>query len=195
MKSPAEDSGPMGCRLETAGPGPSARRKLDVTHLILRLACLATSVTAVSVMATAEESGTITVAGFNLPIYSKWSFSDSFEYLVGVSAAAAAHSLLQLLVAISRPLRGSSAVPSRNRAWLIFAGDQALAYAMIAAGSASSGVTKLNHAGVRHSAMPNFCKPLRSFCDRVAISIAFTFLSSLFLAASALVDVIWLSKY
>ena len=44
-----------------------------------RLACLLTSVTALSLMVTAEESSTISIFGFSLPLYSKWSFSDSFE--------------------------------------------------------------------------------------------------------------------
>jgi len=46
------------------------------------------------------------------------------RYLVGVSAAVAAHSLLQLLIGMSRFLKNSSVIPSRNHAWLIFAGDQ-----------------------------------------------------------------------
>lgn len=46
------------------------------------------------------------------------------RYLVGVSAAVAAHSFLQLLIGSSRFLRMSSLIPSRNHAWLIFAGDQ-----------------------------------------------------------------------
>lgn len=46
------------------------------------------------------------------------------RYLVGVSAAVSAHSLLQLLIGISRLLRKSPVIPSRNHAWLIFAGDQ-----------------------------------------------------------------------
>jgi len=46
------------------------------------------------------------------------------RYLVGVCAAVAAHSLLQLLIGISRFLKTSSVIPSTNHAWLIFAGDQ-----------------------------------------------------------------------
>lgn len=71
---------------------------------------------------------------------------------------------------------------------------QVFAYAMISAGSAASGVTNLNHTGIRHTALPNFCKYLHSFCDHVAISIAFTFFSCILLAMSAVQDVIWLSK-
>uniref|UniRef100_A0A7N2LLT7 CASP-like protein n=1 Tax=Quercus lobata TaxID=97700 RepID=A0A7N2LLT7_QUELO len=116
------------------------------------------------------------------------------RFLVGVSAAVAAHSLLQLLISASRLLRNSPVIPSRNHAWLIFAGDQVFAYAMISAGSAASGVTNLNRTGIRHTALPNFCKYLHSFCDHVAISIAFTFFSCILLAMSAVQDVIWLSK-
>lgn len=38
--------------------------------------------------------------------------------------AVAAHSLLQLLISITRLLKKSPVIPSRNYAWLIFAGDQ-----------------------------------------------------------------------
>ncbi|XP_024022526.1 CASP-like protein 3A1 [Morus notabilis] len=170
-------------------------RKADVAQVALRLLCMATSVTALVFMVTAREASTVSIYGFPLAVYSKWSFSDSFEYLVGVSAAVAAHSLLQFLISTSRLLRRSSnIVPSRNHAWLIFAADQVFAYAMMSAGSAASGVSNLNRTGIKHTALPNFCKPLHIFCDHVAISIAFAFFSCLLLAISAVQDVIWLSK-
>ncbi|VVA18657.1 PREDICTED: CASP [Prunus dulcis] len=115
-------------------------------------------------------------------------------YLVGVSAAVVAHSLLQLVIIVSRLLRKSPLIPSRNHAWLTYAGDQVLAYAMMSAGSAASGVSNLNRTGIRHMALPDFCKPLHIFCDHVAISIACTFLSSLLLSISAIQNVIWLSN-
>ncbi|KAI8018699.1 CASP-like protein 3A1 [Camellia lanceoleosa] len=184
----AEESG------TNSGPLKSARRKLELTHIVLRLACLSTAVASLSLMATAEEASTVSIYGFSLPVYSKWSFADSFVYLVGVSAAAAAHSVVQFLISTSRLLHKSPVIPSRSHAWIIFAGDQAFAYAMMSAGSAASGVTNLNRTGIKHSALPNFCKPLHSFCDRVAVSIAFTFVSCAMLTASIVVDVIWLSK-
>lgn len=46
------------------------------------------------------------------------------RYLVGVSAAVVAHSLLQLVINVSRLLRKSPLIPSRNHAWLTYAGDQ-----------------------------------------------------------------------
>ncbi|KAA8540371.1 hypothetical protein F0562_024710 [Nyssa sinensis] len=191
----AAETGTMSGPLVSATPVRNFRRKTDVIHVVLRLLCLFTSVTALSLMTTAKEAATISVYGFSFPVYSKWSFSDSFEYLVGVSAAVVVHSMLQLLISTSRLLRKSQVIPSRNHAWLIFAGDQAFAYAMMSAGSAASGVTNLNRTGIRHSALPNFCKPLHRFCDRVAVSIAFTFFACFLLAASAVLDVIWLSKY
>ena len=71
---------------------------------------------------------------------------------------------------------------------------QVFAYAMISAGAAASGVTNLNRTGIHHTALPNFCKPLRSFCDHVAVSIFFTFFSCFLLAASAVQEVVWLSR-
>ena len=46
------------------------------------------------------------------------------RYLVGVSAAVAAHSLLQLLISLSRLQRKVFVVPSPSYAWLLYAGDQ-----------------------------------------------------------------------
>ncbi|KAL6334980.1 hypothetical protein AAG906_023785 [Vitis piasezkii] len=191
----AAETGTMSGPLVPPRSDRSVRRGTDVAHVVLRFVCLLTSVIALSLMATAKEAASISIYGFLLPVSSKWSFSDSFEYLVGVSAAVAAHALLQLIISVSRLLRKSPVIPSRNHAWLIFAGDQAFAYAMLSAGSAASGVTNLNRTGIRHSPLPNFCKPLRSFCDHVAASIAFTFFSCFLLATSAILDVIWLSKY
>ncbi|XP_068334416.1 CASP-like protein 3A1 [Pyrus communis] len=180
--------------VRSGGAASVLSRRAEVTHLCLRALCMVASVTALSFMVTAREATTVYVYGFPLPVNSKWSFANAFEYLVGVSAAVAAHSLMQLLVSVSRLLRKSPLIPSRNHAWLTFAGDQVFAYAMISAGSAASGVSNLNRTGIRHTALPDFCKPLHIFCDHVAISIAFTFFSCLLLAISAVQNVIWLSK-
>ncbi|OWM78116.1 CASP-like protein 3A1 [Punica granatum] len=171
-----------------------SRRKAELVQVALRLSCTATSLTAMAFMVTAEQASVASIYGFSFPIRSKWSFSDSFMYLVGVSAAVGAYSLVQLLISVSRLLKRSPLIPSRRYAWLIFAGDQVFAYALMSAGSASSGVTNLNRTGIRHTALPNFCNPLRSFCNHVAVSIAFTFFGCILLATSAVLDVIWLTK-
>ncbi|KAI3766582.1 hypothetical protein L2E82_16646 [Cichorium intybus] len=189
------ESGTMNGPPVSPRTGRKLPRNYDVMHLALRLVCVSASVASVVVMTTAKEKSTISLYGFNLPVYSKWSFSDSFDYLVGVSAAAAVHSFLQLLITSRMLLKKSSAISSRKQAWLIFAGDQVFAYAMMSAGSAASGVTNLNRTGIKHSSLPDFCKPLHSFCDRVALSIAFAFFSCFLLAMSAVLDVVWLSEY
>ncbi|KAL6137588.1 hypothetical protein ACLB2K_062878 [Fragaria x ananassa] len=168
--------------------------KADVAHVCLRLLCMASSVTALSSMLTARQASTVTIYGFHLPVYSKWSFAQSFVYVVGVTAFVTVYSLLQLLISGSSLLRKSPMIHSRNHAWLSFAGDQVFAYALMSAGSAASGVSNLNRTGIRHTPLPNFCKSLDIFCDHIAISIAFTFLSCLLLATSAVQSVIWLSN-
>ncbi|OAY36622.1 CASP-like protein 3A1 [Manihot esculenta] len=169
-------------------------RKAEVLHVALRLLCMLASVASLSFMVTAHQSTSVSIYGFKLPVHSKWSFAQSFEYLVGVSAAVVAYSLLQLLISMSRLLRKSPVIPSRTHAWLIFAGDQVFAYVMLSAAAAASGVTNLNRTGIRLMPLPNFCKPLHYFCDHVAISIAFTFFSCFLLAALAAQEVMWLSK-
>ncbi|KAL8230350.1 hypothetical protein R6Q57_000128 [Mikania cordata] len=177
---------------------PSSRRRFHVMHLTLRLVCLTASMASVVVMITAKEKSTLSLYGFDLPVYSKWSFSDSFDYLVGASAAAALHSLLQLLITSTMLLRKLTSIISSNKhAWLLFAADQAcvFAFAMMSCGSAASGVTNLNRTGIKHSSLPDFCKPLHSFCDRVAVSIAFAFFGCFLLEMSSVLDVVWLSEH
>nr|GLL35155.1 CASP-like protein 3A1 [Ipomoea trifida] len=201
-KDPPETKAAAAATAETDGgmTGPlvsergAIRRKADIMDVILRALCVLTSVTALSLMVTAKQASTITVYGFNIPLRSKWSFSYAFEYLVGVSAAVAVHAMLQLLITGSRLLRRSPPAPSRNHAWLVCVADQVFTYAMMSAASAAAGVSNLNHTGIRHLALPSLCKPLRGFCDRVAASIAFAFLSCFLLAVSVVADVVWLSK-
>ncbi|KAM2034718.1 hypothetical protein ACFX16_037893 [Malus domestica] len=95
-----------------------------VAGINLRALCMVASVTALLFMVTAREATTMYIYGFPLPVNSKWSFANAFEYLVGVSATVTAHSLMQLLISVSRLLRKSPLIPSRNHAWLTFAGDQ-----------------------------------------------------------------------
>ncbi|XP_076952046.1 CASP-like protein 3A1 [Bidens hawaiensis] len=166
-----------------------------VMHVASRVVCLSACMASVVVMVSAKEKSTLSLYGFDLPIYSKWSFSDSFDYLVGVSAAAAAHSLLQLIMTSRKLIKKSSIISSKKHAWLLFAADQVFAYAMMSCGSASSGVTNLNRTGIKHSSLPNFCKPLQTFCDRVALSIAFAFFGCFLLAMLSVLDVVWLSEY
>ncbi|TXG68887.1 hypothetical protein EZV62_003822 [Acer yangbiense] len=115
-------------------------------------------------------------------------------YLAVMSVIALAYSLLQLLITGSRLLKNAPVIPSRRQAWLILALDQIFAYAMVSAGSAVSGITNLNRTGINHTALPNFCKALPSFCDHIAVSIAFAFFSFVSFAASSLQIVTWLSS-
>ncbi|XP_020098449.1 CASP-like protein 3A1 [Ananas comosus] len=193
----AAESGTMSGPLVAAAAerGAAERRRWDAAAAAARVAAAASSLLALGIMVSAEQRGSLSVFGLQLPLYSKWSFSDSLEYLVGISAAVAAHSLLQLLLSMRKLVKRVPVIPSRSHAWVLFAGDQVFAYAMMSAGSAAAGVTNLNRAGIRHTALPNFCKPLHQFCNRMVISITFAFLSCLFLAISAVLDVIWLSKF
>ncbi|KAK4361879.1 hypothetical protein RND71_017120 [Anisodus tanguticus] len=157
----------------------SVNGKTEVMQVVLRVLCVVTSVTVLSLMVTAEQSSSISVFGFKIPLHSNWS---SF------------HLALQLFISGSRLLRGSPIISSRNHGWLIFAVDQVFALVLMSAGSSASSVSSLNHSGIRHTALPNFCKPLHRFCDRVATSIAFTFFSCFLLVVLVVLDVLWLSK-
>ncbi|KAK1576865.1 hypothetical protein Q3G72_017086 [Acer saccharum] len=170
------------------------RRRAEVALLVLRALSLVGAVMAFSFILTAKQSGVVSVYGFQLSVSSKWSNSSAFQYLAVMSAIAAAYSLLQLLITGSRLLKNAPVIPSRRQDWLILATDQIFAYAMLSAGSAASGITNLNRTGINHTALPNFCKALPSFCDHIAVSIAFAFFSFVLFAASSLQIVTWLSS-
>ncbi|KAL8138538.1 hypothetical protein V2J09_004539 [Rumex salicifolius] len=165
-----------------------------VGHAAIRVMCLVSSVVCLSLMVTSEEDANVSLYGIQFPVSSKWTFSDSFEYLVGVSAAVIAHSLLQLVISLCRFRNKAPLVASRNHLWFIFAGDQVFAYAMMSAASSAAGVANLNRTGIKHTALPNFCKPLHAFCSHVTASIVFAFVSGVLLAASSVLDVILLSS-
>ncbi|KAF7037693.1 hypothetical protein CFC21_048017 [Triticum aestivum] len=168
--------------------------RLDMAMVATRAAALVMALLSMSLMVSAKQRGSLIIFGIEIPLYAKWSLSDSLKSLVGISAAAAAYSLAQLLSIAYKALKKVPVVSSRRYAWMLLAGDQVFAYAMLSAGSAAAAVANLNRTGIRHTALPNFCKPLPRFCDLSAASIACAFLSCAFLAASAVIDVIWLSN-
>ncbi|KAG8055586.1 hypothetical protein GUJ93_ZPchr0001g31748 [Zizania palustris] len=168
--------------------------RLSMVMVTTRAVALVTALLSMALMISAKQRGSLKIFGIEIPLYANWSFSDSLEYLVGMSAASAAYSLAQLMLIAHKAVKNAPVVQSRNYAWLLLAGDQVFAFAMMSAGSAAAAVANLNRTGIRHTALPNFCKPLPRFCDFSGASIACAFLSCIFLATSAVIDVIWLSN-
>uniref|UniRef100_A0A0D9V560 CASP-like protein n=1 Tax=Leersia perrieri TaxID=77586 RepID=A0A0D9V560_9ORYZ len=166
--------------------------RLGIVMVATRAVALVMALVSMALMISAKQRGSLKIFGIEIPLYANWSFSDSLEYLVGMSAASAAYCLAQLMLIAHKAVKNTPVVQSRNYAWLMFAGDQVFAYAMMSAGSAAAAVANLNRTGIRHTALPNFCKPLPRFCDLSAVSIACAFLSCIFLATSAVIDVVWL---
>ncbi|TVU35260.1 hypothetical protein EJB05_17139 [Eragrostis curvula] len=177
----------------TTSPVPSGRG-LGMAMVVTRAAALVMALLSVLLMIFSKQQGTLTIFGIDIPLNANWSFSYSLRFLVGMSAASAAYSLAQLLMIAHKAVKKVSMVPSRRHIWLLFAGDQVFSLAMMSAGSAAAAVSNLNRTGIQHTALPNFCKPLPHFCNFSAASIACAFLSCVFLATSAVIDVIWLAR-
>ncbi|XP_010545675.1 PREDICTED: CASP-like protein 3A1 [Tarenaya hassleriana] len=169
-------------------------RKNDVAMVVMRVICVAAAAAAVMFMVTARQTSVASLYGFQLQLHSVWSLSDSLVYLVVVSSATAAYSLLQLLISGARLVKKRPVIPTRHQAWFCFASDQIFGYAMMSGGSAALGVTNMNRTGIRHVPLPDFCKSLDRFCDRVAVSVLFSFLAFLLLSASSFLDVFRLSR-
>ncbi|CAO2178431.1 unnamed protein product [Urochloa humidicola] len=177
----------------TTSPVPRWPR-LGVIMVATRAAALVMALLSVSLMVSSKQRGILTIFGIEIPLHANWSFSYSLQFLVGMSAASAAYSLAHLLLIAHKAMKKVPMVPSRRQTWLLFAGDQVFSLAMMSAGSAAAAVSNLNRTGIQHTALPNFCKPLPRFCDLSAASIACAFLSCVFLATSAVIDVIRLSS-
>ncbi|XP_038981321.1 CASP-like protein 3A1 isoform X2 [Phoenix dactylifera] len=128
----AVDSGTMSGPLVPVTGRPdgaaAAGRRWDIAGAAMRAATVVSSLLALALMVSAEQRGELSLFGFQLPLHSKWSFSDSLEYLVGISAAVAAHSLLQLLLSVRKLVKKAPVIPSRRHGWVIFAGDQVLLF-------------------------------------------------------------------
>ncbi|KAJ1285194.1 hypothetical protein BS78_03G261500 [Paspalum vaginatum] len=178
----------------TTSPVPIWRR-LGAVMVATRAAAMVMALLSMSLILSSKQRGILTIFGIEIPLYANWSFSYSLQFLVAMSAASAAYSLAQLLWIAHKAVKKVPMVPSPHHGWLLFAADQVFSLAMMSAGSAAAAVSNLNRTGIKHTALPNFCKPLPRFCDLSAASIACAFLCCVFLATSAVIDVIWLSRH
>ncbi|EMS66990.1 hypothetical protein TRIUR3_06860 [Triticum urartu] len=98
--------------------------RLDMAMVATRAAALVMALLSMSLMVSAKQRGSLIIFGIEIPLYAKWSLSDSLKSLVGLSAAAAAYSLAQLLSIAYKALKKVPVVPSRRYAWMLLAGDQ-----------------------------------------------------------------------
>ncbi|KAH7565286.1 hypothetical protein JRO89_XS09G0180900 [Xanthoceras sorbifolium] len=212
----AADHDPAAVNGERATAAVAAKRgfsrRAEVVQVVLRVLTLVGLVMAMTFMLTAKQSGVTSVYGFQLSVSSQWSNSSAFEFICHVVSGWNVGDCCSLRLAASAyywikaaeespgdPLKKTSLAYSCRGSgdvmikFLMFC-VSIFAYAMVSAGSAASGITNLNRTGIKHTALPNFCKALPSFCDHIAISIAFAFFSFVLFAASALQIVTWLSK-
>lgn len=111
----------------TSAAAPRCPR-LGMAMVAARAAALVMALLSVSLMVSAKQRGTLAIFGIEIPLYAKWSLSDSLQSLVGISAAAAAYSLAQLLSIAHTALKKAPVVPSRRYAWMLLAGDQTKAH-------------------------------------------------------------------
>uniref|UniRef100_A0A0E0FSJ8 CASP-like protein n=1 Tax=Oryza nivara TaxID=4536 RepID=A0A0E0FSJ8_ORYNI len=98
--------------------------RLGVVMVATRAVALVMAVLSMALMISAKQRGSLKIFGIEIPLYANWSFSDSLEYLVGMSAVSAAYCLAQLLLTAHKAVKNAPVVQSRNYAWLLFTGDQ-----------------------------------------------------------------------
>ncbi|KAM0034688.1 hypothetical protein Hdeb2414_s0015g00437801 [Helianthus debilis subsp. tardiflorus] len=78
LKPPPESATQLPADQTTTTVGKFSRN-YDVMHVVLRIVSLSASLISIAVLTSAKEKSTVSIYGFQLPLYSKWSFSGSFE--------------------------------------------------------------------------------------------------------------------
>jgi hypothetical protein len=66
-------------RLDHSGRVLKESRRWDAMAAVVRGATAATALVALALMMSSEQHGNLTIFGLSIPLYSKWSFSNSLE--------------------------------------------------------------------------------------------------------------------
>ncbi|KAJ0603481.1 hypothetical protein HanHA300_Chr02g0038771 [Helianthus annuus] len=79
LKPPPESATQLPADQTTTTTVGKLSRNYDVMHVVLRIVSLSASLISIAVLTSAKEKSTVLIYGFQLSLYSKWSFSGSFE--------------------------------------------------------------------------------------------------------------------
>nr|XP_043636821.1 CASP-like protein 2B1 [Erigeron canadensis]XP_043636822.1 CASP-like protein 2B1 [Erigeron canadensis] len=154
-------------------------RRLRVAELILRSAIFGLALVAALLVATDIQVKEI----FTIQKKAKFTDMKSLVFLVVANGIAAAYSVMQILRCVVGMVRGTSVLFNKPLAWLIFSGDQLMAYTIVAAIGASTQSAVFAKFGEPQLQWMKVCDMYGKFCNQVGEGIA----SSVFVCASLVI--------
>ncbi|XP_076937556.1 CASP-like protein 2B1 [Bidens hawaiensis] len=153
-------------------------RKVKLAELILRTAVCGLALVAALLVATDTQVKEI----FGVQKKAKFTDMKSLVILVVVNGLAAVYSLVQTLRCVVAMVRGS-VLFNKPLAWLIFSGDQVMAYMIVAAIGAAAQSAAFAKIGEPELQWMKVCDMYGKFCNQVGEGIA----SSVFACGSMII--------
>ncbi|KNA20609.1 hypothetical protein SOVF_050790 [Spinacia oleracea] len=149
-------------------------RRVKIAEMVLRVLILGLGVVAAALIGFDSEVKVI------FSITKKATFTDmkSLVFLVVANGIVAAYSMLQLVRCILGMIRGS-VLFSKPLAWLIFSGDQVMAYLILAAVATTAESSVIGKFGQTELQWMKTCGFYEKFCNQIAQGIASSVVVSL----------------
>ncbi|XP_071700916.1 CASP-like protein 2B1 [Rutidosis leptorrhynchoides] len=142
-------------------------RRVKVAELILRSLICGLSLVAALLVATDTQVQEI----FTIQKKAKFTDMKAFVFLVVANGIAAAYSLVQVLRCVVSMVRGNFLF-NKPLTWLIFSGDQLIAYIVVAAIGAAAQSAVFSKVGEPELQWMKVCDMYEKFCNQVGKGIA-----------------------
>lgn len=152
----------------------AVERKVKIAELVLRVLILGLGVLAAALIGFDSEVKVI----FSITKKAKFTDMKALVFLVIVDGIVAAYSLVQVVRCIMGMIRGS-VLFSKPLAWIIFSGDQAMAYLTLAAVAAAAESSVIGKFGQPELQWMKTCDFYGKFCNQIGEGIASSVVVSL----------------
>ncbi|XP_057749029.1 CASP-like protein 1F2 [Arachis stenosperma] len=146
-------------------------RFLKGAKITLRLVTIVTTFIAMLCMITSHQSTTM----LGTPLDARYSYSPAFRFFVYANAVACFFIFLSLLATIVFYLRG--ACPTNKCSYLFFLNDMMMLTMEIGGCAAATAIGEVGLHGNSHAGWGSICGYYGKFCDRVTISLVFSYVS------------------
>ncbi|XP_065853752.1 CASP-like protein 2B2 [Euphorbia lathyris] len=153
-------------------------RRVRLAELILRCLICGLGVASAVLIATDTQVREI----FSIQKEARYTDMKALVFMVVANGIAAAYSLLQVVRCIVCMIRGS-VLFSKPLAWVIFSGDQVMAYLVVSAAAAAAQSAALAKFGQDDLQWMKICDMYEKFCNQIAEGIAAALLVSISMVA------------
>lgn len=142
-------------------------RRVRVTELVLRILICVLGVLAAALVGSDSQVRVF----FSIEKKAKFTDMKSMVFLVAANGIAATYSLIQVLRCVVGMIRGT-VLFSKSLAWIIFSGDQAVAYLSLSALAAASQSSIYGKQGQEELQWIKICNMYGKFCNQAGEGVA-----------------------